>query len=266
MPRMIQSQRGTVAAYFDAHHHQWDAFYDATAPDGYLFRTRLETAIDLCVRHVAIPGRALDLGCGAGPAAVRLARLGHEVVGVDLSPAMVDQARRNAVRAAVDDRCRFVAGDFASIDLPAGSFDLIVALGFIEYFDEPVNVLQRMSNLLSDSGRIVVQTPNRWRVKYLLEGRTGKRVERNWAGLRTRQYSTLEVRRLAAAAGLRRIDYRGHAFGPLKIGGRFIPGYRAARWIEHRLDDLARHRLGRGLGHVGACLISVLEKRSPATR
>ncbi len=256
-----QSQRAVVADHFEANHTQWDAFYDEREPAGYLFRTRLETALALCRRHVTEPGRALDLGCGAGPAAIRLAALGHRVVGVDLSASMVDHARRSAERAGLSDRCRFIDGDFSSVALHPDSFDLIVALGFIEYFDEPVDVLRRMAGLLADGGRIVIQTPNRWRFKYLLEGRVGAPVERNLAGLTTRQFSAPEVRRLARDAGLREIDYRGHAFGPLKIAGRFIPGYRAAHWLEHRLDALAQYRMMRALGNVGACFISVLERQ-----
>jgi SAM-dependent methyltransferase len=64
-------------------------------------------------------GRALDLACGQGLGAVWLARRGLEVLGVDISPVAVDQARDLAQRSGVGDRCRF---DVADLDagLPAG--------------------------------------------------------------------------------------------------------------------------------------------------
>jgi SAM-dependent methyltransferase len=64
-------------------------------------------------------GRALDLACGQGLGAVWLARRGLEVVGLDISPVAIGQARGLAERSGVGDRCRF---DVVDLDdgLPAG--------------------------------------------------------------------------------------------------------------------------------------------------
>ncbi len=56
-------------------------------------------------------GRALDLACGQGLAAVWLARRGLEVWGLDISPVAVEQARDRARRGGVGDRCRFEVVD-----------------------------------------------------------------------------------------------------------------------------------------------------------
>jgi 2-polyprenyl-3-methyl-5-hydroxy-6-metoxy-1,4-benzoquinol methylase len=65
-------------------------------------------------------GQALDLACGQGLGSVWLARRGLEVLGLDISPVAINQARDLARRSGVDDRCRF---DVADLDagLPAGS-------------------------------------------------------------------------------------------------------------------------------------------------
>jgi SAM-dependent methyltransferase len=71
-------------------------------------------------------GRALDVACGRGTAAVWLARRGLEVWGLDVSPVAIDQARDLARRADVADRSRF---DVADLDdgLPDGPpVDLVV--------------------------------------------------------------------------------------------------------------------------------------------
>lgn len=77
-----------------------------------------------------VRGHALELACGRGGAAVWLARRGLHVWGVDVSPVAVDQARRLAADAQVDDRCRF---DVADLDdgLPAGpEVDVIICHRF----------------------------------------------------------------------------------------------------------------------------------------
>lgn len=64
-------------------------------------------------------GHALELACGQGRAAVALARLGLDVVGVDISTVAIEQARALARDHGVDARCRFEQGDLDA-GLPPG--------------------------------------------------------------------------------------------------------------------------------------------------
>ncbi len=66
------------------------------------------------------PGRALDAACGTGRHARRLVSLGHEVVGVDLTPEMVERAR-GAVPEAL-----FHQGDVRNLPAGHGPFDVVV--------------------------------------------------------------------------------------------------------------------------------------------
>jgi SAM-dependent methyltransferase len=78
-------------------------------------------------------GRALDLGCGTGTQAVYLAKHGWSVVGVDLAPKAIEQARAKASRegVAVD----FRVADVARLDSPRDSFDLVLDLGCFHGLD-----------------------------------------------------------------------------------------------------------------------------------
>src|SRR5262245_15721205 len=55
------------------------------------------------------PAEVVDLGCGTGSLSLLLAEAGHRVTGVDLSPNMVDHARRKLTAANLD--VRFLVGD-----------------------------------------------------------------------------------------------------------------------------------------------------------
>jgi len=58
------------------------------------------------------PGRAIDLGCGAGNYALYLAAYGFDMTGVDNSPAAIAIAARNARER--DVRCRFIVADLSA--------------------------------------------------------------------------------------------------------------------------------------------------------
>jgi len=79
----------------------------------------------LVAEEVGPRARVLDVGCGTGSVALRLASVADEVIGVELSPAMVDFATR-AATAARAKNVRFVLGDVteALAHLPDGHFDL----------------------------------------------------------------------------------------------------------------------------------------------
>lgn len=80
------------------------------------------------------PGRAVDLGCGAGANAVFLARAGFDVVGIDFSPVALRKARRASLAAGVSERLRLVRADLTAQALPGveGPFDLLVDYGTLD--------------------------------------------------------------------------------------------------------------------------------------
>lgn len=76
--------------------------------------------------------RILDAGCGTGALAVEMAARGADVVAIDISPQLVDIARR---RAPEDTRIDFRAGDMLDADL--GAFDHVTAMDSLIYYSEP---------------------------------------------------------------------------------------------------------------------------------
>ena len=73
--------------------------------------------------HLPGPSHILDAGCGGGrPAAEFFVGQGHAVTGIDLSPRMLELARRNVPQGT------YLAMDMTAIDFPAASFDGVVAI------------------------------------------------------------------------------------------------------------------------------------------
>jgi SAM-dependent methyltransferase len=84
-----------------------------------------------------VPSRVLDLGTGTGRAAFAIAQRwpAAEVVGVDLSHAMLAEARRKTPPELAD-RVRFEQGDAASLARAEGSFELVTLVNMLPFFDE----------------------------------------------------------------------------------------------------------------------------------
>jgi len=99
--------------------------------------------------------RALDLGGGTGAIAVRLARLGVQVMLLDSSPAMLDLAERAARQAGVAERIRLEHGDALQLAarFSAESFDIVLCHNVLEYVNDPAALLraaaQRLRNPFS---------------------------------------------------------------------------------------------------------------------
>ena len=113
---------------FDRIAPQWDEMRsgDAFAP--------LEAALAMIESP---PGRVLDLGTGTGRAAFLLARRypEAEVVGVDIAPAMLAEARR-LTPTELEGRVRFEGADAEHLPYPDSSFDLVSLANMIPFFPE----------------------------------------------------------------------------------------------------------------------------------
>ena len=88
-----------------------------------------EAALKFFANRKEEPLKVLDLGCGSGCLGLTLAEKlpQSEVTLVDLSPEALAVARANAESLGVFQRCQWISGDAARLDLPNESFDLIVA-------------------------------------------------------------------------------------------------------------------------------------------
>lgn len=98
--------------------------------------------------------RVADIGCGTGSLSLLLAENGCDVIGLDLSPAMVERARAKARDAGLD--IDFLVGDGAEPALDAGSFDVVLSRHVVWALPDPEDALQRWVSLLAPGGRLVL--------------------------------------------------------------------------------------------------------------
>jgi ubiquinone/menaquinone biosynthesis C-methylase UbiE len=102
------------------------------------------------------PLRALDLGCGDGTTAVPLARLGAEVVGIDIASNLVEAGNRRAAEAGLKN-LKFQEGDACSLQgVDDRSFDLTLSVFGAMFAPKPFDVAKEMVRVTKPGGRILM--------------------------------------------------------------------------------------------------------------
>ena len=166
----------------------------------------------------------LDIGTGPGQIPIRiLGKIGLlNIIGLDRSPPMLAQARRNAERAGVSGRLRLAVGDGHSLPFPQGMFSIVICNSVLHHAREPVRLLREMFRVAAPGGVVLLRDlrrPSRllfrwhlWRHGRHYRGRMRQLFE---ASVRA-SYTRAEMEELIRQANLE--DARSFRFRGAHIG------------------------------------------------
>lgn len=110
----------------------------------------------------------LDFGCGTGLNAALLAKSGHEVVGVDISPVAIEKFCAQGLKGSV------VNVEAGPLPLPPASFDLVYASEIIEHCVDTAGFLGNLRAVLKPAGTLLLSAPNSAFWAYRLLGVLGR--------------------------------------------------------------------------------------------
>ena len=117
-----------------------------------------ELMVDYCCSLVQPrPGeRVLDVGCGHGGTAVRLAERGCQVVGITISEKQLRIALEKSAKAGARDAIRFVVQDADQFEFPRTDFDLVWTMESSEHFFDKQRYLKQVAAALKPGGRLLL--------------------------------------------------------------------------------------------------------------
>jgi ubiquinone/menaquinone biosynthesis C-methylase UbiE len=100
--------------------------------------------------------KVLDLGCGDGTTAVPAAKLGADVLGVDIARNLVEAGNKRAAEQGLTN-CKFQEGDACNLQpLPEQAFDIVVTIFGAMFAPKPFDVAKEMVRVTRPGGRIVM--------------------------------------------------------------------------------------------------------------
>ena len=163
--------------------------------------------------------KVLEIACGTGRFTVMLAERGADIVGLDISSAMMAEGRKKARAAGVADRIEFLRGDAARLPFPDDHFDTVFAMRFFHLADTPAKFLAEMCRVSKEQVFFDTFNDRSTRVLY------------NWLlPMGSRLYGREEVHDLIDGAGLSLAD----------SSHDFVLPYGFYRKIPNRLADAFR--------------------------
>ena len=158
---------------------------------------KVRREVDFIVKALNLPAGAkvLDLCCGQGRHSLELARRGFQVVGVDLSEALLYAARKRAESEGLT--VTFLQCDMREIDFK-DEFDAVInmftSFGYLESEAEDEKVLGKVAQALKSGGKFLLDVVNRDRLVRDFQGREWHAADEGWLVLEERTFDHLSGR------------------------------------------------------------------------
>ncbi|MCZ8063754.1 bifunctional 2-polyprenyl-6-hydroxyphenol methylase/3-demethylubiquinol 3-O-methyltransferase UbiG [Silanimonas sp.] len=185
--------------------------------------------------------RVLDVGCGGGLLSEAMAREGARVLGLDLSPELIDIAKLHRLEStqggAILDLDYRVQAVESLADAEPGTFDAITCMEMLEHVPEPGSILEACARLLKPGGRLFVSTINRTPAAFAL-AIVGAEYIAGLLAKGTHDYRSFikpsEITRVLRAVGLDVEDASGLHYDPLRKTAKVAPGTRVNYLLSAR--------------------------------
>ena len=241
-----------VGHFFDEKSKDYFQGYHGDGPASHSFRIRRERVYQMLGEDFS-GKRVLDIGSGPGVMVEYLTAKGAEAHCLDISPEMIAECRH-----LFDEQkgLHFAVADVGSIPYKDESFDIIIAMGLMEYLFDDRPVLVEMARALKPGGTLIVTLPNQsspyrlWsRLFYKPVTNTVKKIIKREIvkDVFHREYNVKRYRKMMDDVGLEVDDEVFYNFLLFLSPWERILPQQAARFAG-RLEKCGRHPLWKHLG------------------
>jgi ubiquinone/menaquinone biosynthesis C-methylase UbiE len=156
-------QQQTVTDHFEqmGQDGSYEQFYkQLDTPHTHDFLMRKERIQELLCSHVTAGKRVLDLGCGTGPMVEFFCSRGALYCGVDVAESMLNSIEMKFRDGQYWNKIELRIASCGELPYPDSHFDVVVAMGLLEYLDDMETVLSEISRVAKPKGVVILTIPN----------------------------------------------------------------------------------------------------------
>ena len=251
-----------VRRNYDERVRQWQTIYDGQTFHDHVIQRRMQRCLEAVDRLGPVdeaPGKALDVGCGAGQMALAMAERGYDPYAVDISEGMVEAT--NATFEAAGRTANVQIADMRDLPFEDNTFDWVTGLGAIEYLQDPGEAVREFARIVRPGGHVIVTAPNPYRLAFALDpiGVAMGVLGPPPTGYPRQYISQDKLRSYADSADLEVVGMLGHGVGPLQVAKRPLLPPRTSISVTTKAET---HLPLSWLSRLGANLIMVCAKKA----
>jgi ubiquinone/menaquinone biosynthesis C-methylase UbiE len=245
----------TVDAFFQKRSTYWRDVYSANTLSASIYRDRRTTVLSM-VDKLRLPARSriLEIGCGAGPMTVPLAKRGYRVNAVDTVEGMLELARYAVNEAGLSANVEMSSADICQLEFPSQHFALVTVVGVFAWLENPERAIMETVRVTKPGGYIILTATNSWSLNQILDPlcfpalrpmrwQIAEMLEKMniWGRSKPRQhrYSIKDIDALIRHAGLHKLEGKTLGFGPFTIFKRNLLPNSVGVKVHQKLQSLA---------------------------
>ena len=222
----IEQHHDVLRDTFDQSAQRWyDIYTKIEKANDLIQMERKNLAVNFLRKYTPTHSWVLDAGCGTGVVALEVLELGYKVKGIDIADQMIQIAKALREKHGISEKTwELATSELIEAKFDDESFEAILALGFLEYQTNEIDILWEMNRLLKPGGCLIISGPRRFtlqnyfRLGYLAKGIfiflkriIGKKVDTP-PEASINEYSSGRFHKLLAQTGFKTLELKNHGF------------------------------------------------------
>lgn len=288
MHSLNSKHKNLVAKHFDNSSDYWLNLYKERPKDNlknYIMRRRKEIVLSKINEYINhnYPIRVLDVGCGAGIYIKEFVQNGFITYGVDISRIMIEKGLMN-LEVSKKSKIKISVADAENLPFKKDSFDLIVAIGLLEYLPDNKKALSEFERLLKRNGILIFTIPNLIKLSYIFDpyyylirifalikflfrkNHTKKEISHSDFShnnnFTNKRYLKKDIQRLLNNTKLQKKEVCGIGYGPFTFFQKQIIPLKTGIRLSNLLEKISKNKLFSSLDYFASRWIVVTQKIS----
>lgn len=172
------------------------------------------------------PGKMLEIGAGDGSRLNQFKNMGWDVVGIEIDNNAILSAKKKY-------NIELHHGELTDIKLPPNSFDAIIMNHVVEHLHNPIEVISKCYELITQNGKLVITTPNSNSLSHSY-------FKHNWRGLEPPRHLYLfnqkSLKNIAIKAGFNDKNIKIKSFSSLGIYA-VAASFELKKYSNHKMNE-----------------------------